>query len=103
MSAQVVQAILIAMIGFIGLIMAFRRLLPATTRRMQSTLARYLLKAGRASQWQVLGRWLQPAESVSGACGSSTGCGSCGGCGSTSSASDKAQPLVFHRKPRSQN
>lgn len=103
MSAQVVQAIVITLIGLVGLIMAFRRLLPMTTRRLQSSFARYLLKAGRASHWQALGRWMQPAESVSGACGSNTGCGSCGGCGSTASASDKPQPLVFHRKPRSQN
>lgn len=102
MSAQVVQALLLAVIGATGAIMAFRRLLPGTTRRLQSAAARHLLKPERALRWQAFGRWLQPASSMSGACGggSGTGCGSCGGCGSAGTTSTDAQPLVFHRKPR---
>jgi hypothetical protein len=103
MTAQIIQAIVIGMIVAICSVMAFRRLLPGLSQRMQVAMARSLSEPKRSAALRVVGRWLQPAEAKSGGCGTGDGCGGCGGCGSSTSAPVDAQPLVFHPKPIARN
>lgn len=75
-----VQDLLLALALAFSLLMAWRKLLPGSSRRILSALARRLGRPGRGTLRRRLGRWLQPAEASRGACGDGGGCSSCSGC-----------------------
>ncbi|PZQ19405.1 MAG: hypothetical protein DI564_01445 [Rhodanobacter denitrificans] len=77
---------------------AFVRLAPRLHRRGLAALAVRLDRPGRAAVWHALGRRLRRERAQGGSCGD--GCGSCASCGPAQPAdADRAQPLVFHRRP----
>jgi len=92
----IVQAIVIALAVIASLIYACRRLMPATSQRLQAKLADALNQPARPALLRKLGRQLQPSAAAGG-CGS--GCGSCSsGCGSSSPATEE-QPVKFRARP----
>lgn len=96
---QLVQAILIALIGTWAAWFAFRRLLPKTYRRL-------LARALGVLDHPTIPAWLretalraQPTASSGGSC--SDGCSTCGGCATTDSRpGTEVQPLVFRPRGR---
>jgi hypothetical protein len=95
-----IQAVVIGAVVAISAWHAFRKLLPQTSRRVLAAFVAGLDRPGRSKPLRRLGRWLQPAETRGGGCGSSSdGCGTCSGCAPTKpSAGTEAQPLAF--RPR---
>lgn len=100
MNAQLVQSLVLALIAIASLAFAIRHVLPGTSRRMQSALARKLGRPQRGRVAHALGRWLQPAEASRGACGSGSGCASCGGCGSAPVDDEAVQAIALKLEPR---
>lgn len=88
----IIQAIVISLAVIASLIYACRRLMPATSQRVQAKLAASLSQPSRPALLRKLGEQLQATAAASG-CGS--GCGSCAtGC-STSSPTTAEQPVKF--------
>lgn len=96
----IAQALVIGVIVALSAWQAFRKLLPGTSKRVHSTLARRLDRPGRAATVRALGRWLQPAEAKSGGCGTGDGCSTCGGCAPTRSVTDEVEPQPLHFRER---
>ncbi|PFH08417.1 hypothetical protein BCF11_0771 [Collimonas sp. PA-H2] len=89
----IIQAIVISLAVIASLIYACRRLMPATSQRVQTRLAASLSQPASPFLLRKLGEQLQPTA-MAGGCGS--GCGSCStGC-STSSPTTEEQPVKFH-------
>jgi hypothetical protein len=105
-AALVVQYAVIALLVAASAAYTVRRLAPALTTRCQAALAGTLLRPGRASFLQRVGRALQP-RAATGNCGD--GCGTCGSCGTASATATatataggaQEQPLTFHPQRRS--
>ncbi len=94
---QLVQAILIALIGAWAAWFAFRRLFPKTYRQLLSRLLAAFDRAGAPGWLRVVARRAQPTGTSGGSC--ADGCSSCGGCAAASAGpATETQPLVF--KPR---
>ncbi len=94
-----IQTLVIGTVVVISAWHAFRKLLPQTSRRVLAAFAAGLDCPGRSTPVRRLGRWLQPAETRGGGCGSSgDGCSSCGNCATNPSTATEAQPLAF--RPR---
>ncbi|HWX01935.1 DUF6587 family protein [Collimonas sp.] len=92
----IAQALVIGLAVIASLIYACRRLMPATSQRLQEKLAASLSQSSRPALLRKLGGQLQPTTAAGG-CGS--GCGSCStGCG-TSSPTTEEQPVKFRERP----
>lgn len=92
----IIQAIVIGMAVIASLVYACRRLMPATSQRLQANLANTLSQSSRPTLLRKLGGQLQPTTAAGG-CGS--GCGSCStGCG-TSAPAVEEQPVKFRERP----
>ncbi|WP_211444587.1 DUF6587 family protein [Collimonas humicola] len=92
----IIQAIVISLAVIASLIYACRRLMPATSQRVQANLANALSQPARPALLRKLGGQLQPTAAAGG-CGS--GCGSCStGC-ATSAQTVEEQPLKFRERP----
>jgi hypothetical protein len=96
----IMQALVIGVIVTLSAWQAFRKLLPATSRRAQSAVARWLDRPGHHRLRRGVGRWLQPAEAKRGDCGSGDGCSSCGGCAPTPPRAEDCEPQPLHFRPR---
>jgi hypothetical protein len=94
-----IQALLLASVLVYCLVVAVRKLAPETTRRALGRLSARLDAPGHARVMRRLGRWLQPAEARSGACGDGDGCGSCRGCAPAPEVTANP-PIPLHVKPR---
>jgi hypothetical protein len=91
----IAQAIVIGLAVIASLIYACRRLMPATSQRLQTKLADALSRPSQPSLLRKLGQQLQPTAAAGG-CGS--GCGSCStGCGTSSPTEE--QPVKFRERP----
>ncbi|KRE95016.1 hypothetical protein ASG87_17220 [Frateuria sp. Soil773] len=100
---MVVQALVIGLTVMASAAVAFRKLLPQTSRRLFGRIAHAWNRPGRSLPLRWLGRRLQPAEASSGGCGSGDGCGSCGGCApapAPSTAKTDRMPLDFRPRQR---
>ncbi len=99
MNAALAQAIILAVVAAACTVVALRRLMPGTSRRVQAAFARALSRPSRSRALRALGTWLQPAEAKAGSCGSGNGCGSCGGCDAPPAPkpalADGSLPLAF--------
>ncbi|AMP06314.1 DUF6587 family protein [Collimonas pratensis] len=92
----IVQALVIGLAVIASLLYACRRLMPATSQRLQANLADALSQSSRPALLRKLGGQLQPTAAAGG-CGS--GCGSCStGCG-TSAPTVEEQPVKFRERP----
>jgi len=92
----IVQALIISLAVIASLVYACRRLMPATSQRVQAKLANTLSQSSRPALLRKLGRQLQPTAAAGG-CGS--GCGSCSsGCASNSPATEE-QAVKFRARP----
>jgi hypothetical protein len=96
----IMQALVIGLIVTLSAWQAFRKLLPGTSKRVHSALARRLDRPGRAAAVRALGRWLQPTEAKSGGCGTGNGCSSCGGCAPARPVADEVEPQPLHFRER---
>ena len=97
----IIQALVIGVIVALSAWQALRKLLPGTSKRMHSALARRLDRPGRAAAVRALGRWLQPAEAKSGGCGTGDGCSTCGGCAPAKPVAEAVEPQPLHFRERS--
>lgn len=92
----IIQAIVISLAVTASLIYACRRLMPATSQRVQTNLANALSQPARPALLRKLGKQLQPTAAAGG-CGS--GCGSCStGCGTSAPAAGE-QAVKFRERP----
>lgn len=92
----IIQAIVIGLAVIASLIYACRRLMPATSQRLQARLADALSQPARPALLRKLGQQLQPSAAAGG-CGS--GCGSCSSGCETSSPTTEEQPVKFRARP----
>ncbi|MGA0587513.1 DUF6587 family protein [Dyella sp. KRB-257] len=96
----VVQTVVLAGVLAASAWVAFRKLMPATSKRLLARLCAALESPQRGPVAHRLARWLRPAEARAGACGSGDGCDACGGCGSAVPSSVQRQPLEFKSRSR---
>ncbi|HET6803912.1 MAG TPA: DUF6587 family protein [Frateuria sp.] len=96
----IVQAVVLALALLASLLVAFRKLLPRTAKRVQARLSAAMDRPGRSAPLRRLGQWLQPDEARRGGCGSGDGCSSCGGCAPAPAGRDEAVPLEFRQRGR---
>ncbi len=101
----VIQAMVIGIVVALSAWQVWRKMLPLTSRRVQSAVARWLDRPGRHAVMRTLGRWCQPAEARSGGCGTGDGCSTCGGCAPVKPSTEQAmeadcepQPLHFRQR-----
>lgn len=90
---SLVQAALIALIVAWSVLFAARRLLPASSRRAQATLARWLDRPAFPRWLRRMAQRMQPTSTNGSSCAS--GCSACGGCAAANQPVAEAQPLVF--------
>jgi hypothetical protein len=91
----VVQTVVLAGVLVASAWVAFRKLMPATSKRLLARLSAALESPQRGPFAHRLAHWLQPAEAKAGSCGSGDGCSACGGCGSAAPPVAEKQPLEF--------
>lgn len=93
-----VQAALLAALALWSLLVASRKLLPKTTRRLQARLAA-AVAASSAPAWlrERAARW-QPRSGSGSSC--SDGCASCGGCTGAPSPAPAVEALPLTLRPR---
>lgn len=91
----IVQTVVLAVVLVASAWVAFRKLMPATSKRLLARISAALESPQRGPFAHRLARWLQPAEAKAGACGSGDGCSACGGCGSAAPPAAEKQPLEF--------
>lgn len=96
----IVQALVLAGVLVTSAWVAFRKLMPATSKRLLARLSAALESPQRGALAHRLARWLRPTEAKAGVCGSGDGCNACGGCGSTAPPSVQRQPLEFKSRSR---
>ncbi|MBB3228285.1 hypothetical protein FHW69_002920 [Luteibacter sp. Sphag1AF] len=93
----IIQAVILTVVGLVAVVVAFRKLLPGTAKKVQVRLSACLNRPGRAAWLRAFGVRMQPAGST-GSCGD--GCDTCGSCGSAPAPRSDVQPLEFRpRKP----
>lgn len=90
-----VQTVVLAGVLVASAWVAFRKLMPVTTKRLLARISAALESPHRGPVAHRLAHWLQPAEAKAGSCGSGDGCSACGGCGSTAPPAAEKQPLEF--------
>jgi hypothetical protein len=96
MSYAIFESMVIATILAWSLWFAALHLFPRSYRAVQAKLAQRL-GASPNTTLQSLATKLTPQQVPSGVgCGSGGGCSSCGTCAPSTSASNDAQPLIFH-------
>lgn len=96
----VVQALVIGLVVVISAAVAFRKLMPQTSRRLLGRIAYAWNQPHRHALLRRLGQWLQPAEASSGGCGSGDGCSSCGSCAPAAPAPAKTDAMPLEFRPR---
>ena len=99
-AALLVQAAVIALIVGWSVIFAARRLLPASSRRVQAKLAHWCDRPAAPRWLRQAAQRMQPKSSTGSSCASA--CSACGGCGATAAKPlSDAPPLAFgpHRRP----
>ena len=99
MNAELLQALVLALIAMASVVFAARHVMPGASRRLQSRLAQHLGHPQRGRFAHALGRWMQPADASSGSCGSGSGCAGCGGCGSEP-ADPSVESIALKFEPR---
>jgi len=95
----IVQAFVIALIVAWSAWYAARRLLPTASRRAQAGVAGWFERPDHSAWLRRVGHSMQPAQTASGGCGTST-CSTCGSCAPATPVVE-SQPLVF--KPRAKS
>lgn len=91
-----VQAIVIALVVAWSGLFAVRRLLPASSRRVQAKLAACLDRPALPHWLRNAARRMQPKSTGGASCAS--GCSTCGGCAAAAKPAVDAQPLVFRSR-----
>lgn len=99
MNAAALQAVILTLVAIASGLFVLRRLLPTTSRRIQSGCARWLQGSAHGAALRRIGHWIEPASAKAGDCGSGGGCSSCGGCASASEVDPV--PLRFKSVDRS--
>ena len=97
---MLVQALVIGLVVVASAAVAFRKLMPQTSRRLLGRIAYAWNQPHRHALLRRLGRWLQPAEASSGGCGSGDGCSSCGSCAPAPAPSKTAEAVPLEFRPR---
>ncbi|MEO8010701.1 MAG: DUF6587 family protein [Dokdonella sp.] len=95
-----IEGIVIVLVLVASLLLAWRRLLPASSVRGQTAVARWLGMPMRPRLLQALGKRLLPDTQAAVGCGVKSGCSACGQCPAASSRPNAAAQSFTPRPPR---